>query len=128
MKSLARLAVNSTPREVRLVPSEGFLSLFYPVFDLCPTVVCRNYFVSCEVRVGHDKPTRGKSSPTCHSILEIALQGLFHFSTVNVMDAAYKTKKAVEYGLSLVMCQIRRAPVLSKGSSLRLTITLSLGL
>jgi len=44
-RSLAWFASNSTPREVRLVPSQRVLSFFYPVLDLSPTVVCGNYFV-----------------------------------------------------------------------------------
>jgi hypothetical protein len=44
--ALPDCAANSTPREVRLVPSEGVLSLFYPVFDLSTAIVNRDYFVS----------------------------------------------------------------------------------
>ncbi len=65
-----------------------------------------------KIGVGHDKPDTVKSSPTCHSSLQTTLRGLFYFSAANVMDAAYKTKRPLKYGLSLVMCQIRRAPML----------------
>ncbi|MGA2223703.1 MAG: hypothetical protein ABSH41_04580 [Syntrophobacteraceae bacterium] len=57
---MADCAANSTPREVRLVPSEGVLSLFYPVFDLSTAIVNRDYFVCFKIRVGHDKPDTGE--------------------------------------------------------------------
>ena len=37
------------------VPSEGLLALFYPVFELSPTVVNRNHLVRFEIRIGHNK-------------------------------------------------------------------------
>ena len=49
------MAASSTLREVRLVPSEGVLPLFYPVFDLSPPVVDLDYSLRFHVRVGHDK-------------------------------------------------------------------------
>jgi hypothetical protein len=55
MRSLAWLAANSTLREVRLVPSQGVLPLFYPVFNSSPTIVDRDYLFRFKIRVGHNK-------------------------------------------------------------------------
>jgi len=37
------------------VPSQGVLPLFYPVFDLSPTIVDRDYLLCFKFRVGHNK-------------------------------------------------------------------------
>ena len=47
--------IRSKSMAARLVPSEGVLSLFYPVFNLSTTIVNRNYLVCFKVRVGHNK-------------------------------------------------------------------------
>ena len=47
--------IGCKPMATRLVPSEGVLSLFYPVFNLSPTIVDRNYLVRFKIRVGHNK-------------------------------------------------------------------------
>ncbi len=44
----------------RLVPSEGVLSLLYPVFDLSPTIVDRDHLFRFKIRVGHNKSDTGE--------------------------------------------------------------------
>ena len=57
----AGLAANSTLREVRLVPSQSVLPLFYPVFNSSPAIVDRDHHLRFKIRVGHNKSdTRGK--------------------------------------------------------------------
>jgi len=47
--------IRCKPPATCLVPSEGVLPFFYPVFNLTPTVVCGNYFVRFKLGVGHNK-------------------------------------------------------------------------
>jgi hypothetical protein len=42
------------------VPPEGVLPLFYPVFDLSPSIVNRNDLVRFKIRVGHNKSGTGE--------------------------------------------------------------------
>jgi hypothetical protein len=46
---------NSTLGQVRPVPSDAVLSLFYPVLSLSPTVVDRANLLCFKIRVGHNK-------------------------------------------------------------------------
>ena len=52
--------IGCKPMATRLVPSEGVLPLFYPVFNLSTTIVNRNYLVRFKIRVGHDKSDTGE--------------------------------------------------------------------
>ncbi|HOI94300.1 MAG TPA: hypothetical protein PK250_06295 [Syntrophobacter fumaroxidans] len=47
--------IGRKPTAARFVPSQGVLSLFYPVFDLSPTIVDRDYLLCFKFRVGHNK-------------------------------------------------------------------------
>jgi len=44
----------------RFVPSKGILSLFYPIFDLSPSIVDRNYLFCCYAGVSHNKSDTGE--------------------------------------------------------------------
>jgi len=52
--------IRCKPMATCFVPSEGVLPFLYPVFDLSPPIVSRNYLFSFHTGVGHDKPDTRK--------------------------------------------------------------------
>ena len=47
----------------RFVPSKRVFPLFYPVFDLSPPIVDRDYSLCFHVRVGYDESDTGEEFP-----------------------------------------------------------------
>jgi len=52
--------IGCKPMAARFVPSECVLSFFYPVLNLSPAIVDRDYLFRFDVRVGHDEPETRK--------------------------------------------------------------------
>ena len=73
------MATISTPRGVRFVPSKRVFPLLYPVFDLSPPIVDRDYSLCFHVRVGYNKSDTGEEFPNMPFDLTDNSSGLIPF-------------------------------------------------
>ena len=94
-----------------LIPAEGVLSLLYPVLDLRPTIVGRNYRVWFYVRVGHDESDAREQFADVPFDFANNPPGLIPFLCL-VMELYYLHLHAVIWGTTNGACQVRQDDLL----------------